>query len=522
MKFRKILSMALALGLVAGFVPANVWAQASEAADSEPIDFAALSPGELFALYRADNDRWIDEPCDFGVPILTQMMKHAADPSAVERGRFLAEALCADEQSDYRRGATVMSAFAAKYPDADTTSLTLYFARRNEDADTALSHLSALKPDQMERLQPRSFWPVVQMIRRAGQEDAFEDLALGWFKGLWASELTVELQAGLARYALSAAARSDNREIVGDLLSYITSPRTYVDLLTERKYEPLWPLIEKRAGPNLKNVGREDVDLKLARLENEEADRDRFSDAAHALHFNGQYSEVVKLAGQWRSRDNRGKEIEEGDGWALNLQAYAYDSLGEPEKADAVFDELAVLDPEEHGWVVNFVINRASRLVGQGRWEAGLAATDLARTVAENFGSTYAKMIIARDRACAFKKLGRDDAIEAELTFLRENSEDAIHLAAQGMMCLDQNDEAAKLLLDGLRSEATRGSALLAFQDPDLDLFYTQSVLPTAIDLLADHPELAAELAKHVRPMPEAYRPIASIKRKKLDLPSWN
>lgn len=159
------------------------------------------------------------------------------------------------------------------------------------------------------------------------------------------------------------------------------------------------------------------------------------------------------------------------------------------------------------------MINRASRLTGQGRWNEGLEATVLARAVAEQHGSTYAKTIIARDRACALERLGRADEAAGELAFLRENWKDGVALAARGLMCHGLRDEAADLLLEGLRDETVEDSAISAFLTDALDLFYTASILPDANDLLADYPELAAELGKHMRAMPEAYIPQAALRR---------
>jgi hypothetical protein len=80
-------------------------------------------------------------------------------------------------------------------------------------------------------------------------------------------------------------------------------------------------------------------------------------------------------------------------------------------------------------------------------------------------------------------------------------------------MCHDFRDEAAGLLLQGLRDETVRDSAIGAFLTDELDLFYTASILPDARDVLATSPELADELDKHMRAMPEAYIPQAALRR---------
>jgi len=72
-----------------------------------------------------------------------------------------------------------------------------------------------------------------------------------------------------------------------------------------------------------------------------------------------------------------------------------------------------------------------------------------------------------------------------------------------------------------LDDAATRASAISALQSPSADLFYSQSILPSAHDLLADYPALAAAFASHARLLPEALTPRAAQLRKSLDLPEW-
>lgn len=506
----------LNLAIVSLAFSSSAWAAQGEP-NSIP-DFDGMEYGELIREFQKERGRWARESCEFGVPILTAMSRKNPSSDPVKNLRLLAQIYCADERDDYAEAAQVLATLENDFPDQDHNDLGFYLAARTDDAEDALSRLKALDFDQVKDLSEDRLWSVSRMLTRVGRSTDLNDVALDWSQNGKFGALSRNQQSGMAYRALDAAVRKKRIEAVDGLLIYITSPRSYVTLLTDRKYEPIWPKIEARAGPNMSLIGQENVMLKLARLENNELDRDRFSDAAHALHFNGQFEDAIELADQWQRREERGSAIEEGDAWALNIQAYAYDSLGQPEKADAIFDRLAKLDPEKNSWVVNFVINRASRIVGQGRWSEGLEAAELARSVP---GSTYAELIVARDFTCALKKLGRIDESEKELPFLRENAEDGVALSVQGLMCHDLNAEAAQLLIDALANPITRDRAIAAFEVDELDLFYTQSILPNARDLLEDFPELAEQLAKYVRPMPEEYIPTASVKRVTLDLPSW-
>jgi tetratricopeptide (TPR) repeat protein len=507
---------ALAAGaLAATFMIAPVAAQDEPA----PLpDFAAMTGPQAFQTMRDNPGRWLREPCDFGMPLLEVMQRAEPENIPVVRGNLYVEALCADQNKRYQDGANLIRKLNAMDADSPEVGLTLYFARQTDDADWALETLSVLRGEQLGSLTTSSFWSSARAIRQAGRQADLEALALKWFDDSQIAFIDTDLHSGLARNALIAAARDSRSDIALQLLGYISDPSTYVEMLTAREFEPFWPQIEERAGPGLEKVGAENVETTRLRLSYAPADRDRFSAAARALHFNGDFQTAVELADRWRQREERGLELEEGDAWALNIQAYAYDSLGQPEKADAVFEELAALDPEDNNWLVNFVINRASRLVGHGRWAEGLAAAQLARTVP---GSTYAEMIVAKDHACALYQMGRADDAQAEIVFLRENRNESVHLAAQGLLCLGLRDEAAQMLIAGLADPATRPSAIAALERAEADLFYTQSTLPPPRALMEEYPELAAAFAQHARDLPEAFIPRASRLRARLDLPEW-
>ena len=518
---RSLLAVALGLGAALAAPLAAQPEQKGKSPNSEAAgtpDFAAMDGPQAFRMFNAQRDRVVEESCGFGVPLLDAMERAEPDNQSVIRYGLFIQALCADTEKRYDDGADLARQINAIDPAVPEVGLTLYFARQTRDADWALEMLGSLDREQIAALSRDSLWQSVRAVRQEGRGDEVEALMLGWVEGGQLPFFDSDLWEPLARNALGAAAREGRSDLAPQLLGYITDPSIYISLLTQRKYASLWPKIEARAGANLETIGAENVAIARQRLTNAPGDRDRFSDAAYALHFHGEYEEVIALAQSWRDREERGVGIEEGDAWALNLQAYAFDALGQPERADAIFDELASYDPVEHDWVINFVINRASRLVGYGRWEEGLAAAQLARTVR---GSTYAEMIVAKDHACALAALGRADETAVELDFLRENKVESVALAAQGLLCLGLRDEAAALLIEAFDDPATRESAIDALLSSEADLFYTESILPSARSLLSEYPALAEAFAEHARDLPEAYVPRASQRREDLDLPDW-
>ncbi len=513
------------LSLIAGFALLSgspVSAQDTHQSPAETIpDFSQMNSVEALNTFRENGDRWIEQPCDFGVPLLAVMEKFDPGAIGIKRASLWSEALCADEEDRFSDGAAIVRALHELDPKGSNVSLILYFAERAKDGDLALDQFGWLRGKTFEGLERDRLWALVRMLRSQGRIEDFQKIAFSWFEDSQIAFIDSDLHSSLAAQALVEVARAGRIDMADEMLSYITLPSSYIDLLTDRRYEPLRRRIEDRAGINLVAVGAQDVEITGRQLTNAPTDRDRFSAAAHALHYHGEFQAAIDLAQTWRMRQERGLALEEGDGWALNIQAYAHDSLGQPDRADAIFDELAAVEADANPWVVNFVINRASRLVGQGRWEEGLKATSLARAVAADYGSTYAKMIIARDRACVLKQLGRTDEAAPELAYLRENSAEGLQFAVQGLLCHEQRDEAASMLIEGLQGTRLRSTAIGTLEAPQADLFYTQSILPNGRDLLAEYPELKALWAEHARDLPAQFVPRAATLRVTLNLPDW-
>lgn len=492
-------------------VATPLWAAKSDQGD-QTFDPTGLTQEQLAAKVADKSDPWFRHPCSVGIPLFDELHHRNQEDEAHIRGQLYATALCDDEKHDFIAGLAHTKELETRFPDYNWSSLGLYFALRSENAAEFLDRLRALDDNGLRKLDPSRFWAGFRMVRKQGLEAELENLALDWVDQRKLGILSADIQSSIAVRAMNAAIRADRLSLVSNLLLSVRSPLTYIDLLFDRRYERIWPQIEQRAGKNLAIVGEEYADWALARLENNKRDRDRFSVAAHALHYAGQFEDAAALARDWRERDGAMDAIEEGDAWALNIEAYANDALGRPEEADKVFDQLAALDPNTHPWVVNFVINRASRLVGQERWEDGLEATKLAQSVAERYGSPYAKMIIAKDRTCALIALGRKDEIEPELAFLRDNITESYREAAQGLMCAGLREEAARLLIEGIRDERFRYTALATLQSSQFDLFYTPSKLPQPNELLAESSELKAAFETYARIIPAEFVPVASLR----------
>ena len=493
-----------------------VWASAVSAQE-EPADFQSMTAAELQDRVAAMQTEGFRNACATKVPLFTELARRNPSHPGIKALGLDAAAFCAFEEGRDAEGLRLLKQGERGLSSETFDRLGLYFANRLKDAPEALARLRSLAATgQLGDIPPESIFAALDLIRRDGlreelNEFAYQLTATGGF-----AYLDFDVQGSLASGALRHAAKIGDHSRVEELLAYDPNPVGFLILLYDNGYAPIWPQVEAYAGDNLANVSDAYVKVTAERLTEKPEDRDRLSSYAHALLFAGRFQEVVDVARNWRQERGNLDGLEEGDAWSLNVEAFALDALGRVSEADQVFDQLATLPADEFPWVVNFVINRGSRLVGQERWEEGLAASDLAWSVADEHGSTYAKLLVARDRTCALEHLGRGREARRDIEFLLAHFDDYAPIATTGLLCVGRKAEAERLLAGALSKQLPRGAVLNEMQDARFELFYTPSALPKARDIVLASPELSEEVMKDVRVIPDRFVPIAYLRRMQL------
>lgn len=493
-------------------------AAAQDSGEPAP-DFGAMTDEQLGTRLAAIGREGFRDPCTRVVPLFTELHRRNPRETRYDSGLLVAQAYCAYQEKRFAEGMRYLRRAERDNPGpGGIEPLGLYFATELKDGEAALSRLRGLAATGGIVALPIDVlgW-TFRAIREDGRGEELGAFAYQLATSSTFERMDVRVQGMLASNALAHVAGSGETTQVDALLRHVRSPSSVLDLLALREYEAIWPQVERHAGDNLASLSDDYVAWTAARLADKPEDRDRLSENSYALLYAGRYREAVELAQGWLDRKQHEGEIEEGDGWALNIQAYAYDALGQPEEADRVFDRLARISPDEHPWVVNFLINREVRLVELGRWEDGLAASEVARPSTDKHGTPYARMLVASYRACALHKLGQTDESARELDFVREHFADAPGAGGVALLCADRDDEAAKLLGTTLADEASRAGFLDDMQDARFDLFGTpQPQLREPRELVLARPELRDAALQHVRLLPDRFVPVAYLRREEL------
>jgi tetratricopeptide (TPR) repeat protein len=321
------------------------------------------------------------------------------------------------------------------------------------------------------------------------------------------AENLLDLEAG--RGALANAPKYLSNMVEMQNLSYMLSSRTF---------EKAWPLIEKTVGKNMTTISEKSVAQASSTYSADTANRKAFQEFAHALHYAGKFEDVVALVQTFDHNSSNISNMTEDDAWALNVEAYSLDALGRPAEAEKVFDLITSVpyDSMNTAWLVSFAINQALRFVETGQWQKGFEAASLAEKIADKSGNAYAKILINQAKVCSLSALGRtaEALLIADEVFKSRKA--SYSIAAVSMLCLGENDKAAKIAIEGLSDAEGKGGVVADLQKREFQLFYTRSKLPTLRELLRSRPDVSAAFDKVARDIPDEFMPLAGIQREKM------
>ena len=513
MEIKRIAVLVLVLGLIA--LPNAVVASVQGGDSSSKSPYAGLSDDDLlFALNVAMAG---EDPayCQEMLPLLREMIKRGTFTGSVEKAGALTEVMCAREQrrwSDAYRLLLEAEKVGADDAGALGFELALYVEKYEDALDRLLSIAAEDDPAEVMSVYVEDVLFLKSMLSKDGPAGAEERMLQGLFDSPHFSEFSPRIQQPIAYSMLEMDAEKGRIEGAAGRLTYVKNPLTYIYLLSDRKFAPIWPMLEASVGPNLSAVSKAYVDETARRHAGNPSDDYAVQEYAHALLYAGRFEEVVALV-DVKDVTN----MTEQQGWALNVKAYALDALGRSAEADAIFDSIAAI-PYKSGandWLVSFTINRAYRLSELGRFEAALKANRLAESMP---GSDFANMLTLAIKVCSLAGLDRRVGLKPLIQRVYDKRADSYANAAMAMLCVNEVDMAASIVREALADPESSGDMAKELQRPEFNLFYTRGALPVLYDALHDRPDIRAALNKAGQFIPDAYIPEAGLRRMKIEL----
>lgn len=511
--------MRLLLPILMALAPAS-----AQSAAPDRSDLTDLADQELLGLFNRQIAGDAENHCQISALISEMVRRNLSGGIDGYQAEYATR--CAIDRQDWAEAYRNMKQWEKLGGDsAPTMEWGFRLAFVAAEYDEALDRLEILArlddPWQLTSLSDDILFALVQRFNKDDDNDRSMRLYRTLYRSPHFERLSTDIRSISASRMLKMQIETDGAGAlgdVGDMLGQISSPYSYIPLLADRLYEPIWPQIEQHAGPNMANILTRNLQERKSGFEAKPDDKEKRQQYGHSLLFSGRFEDVVTLAAAIDHSDAGSQSWNEDDGWMLNLEAYALDALGDTEAADRIFDQFGKIDhrPGENPWLVNFVINRASRLVAQGRWGEGLAASQLAAEVSKDSGSPYANMLVRKARLCALHGLGRSEETQAVMSDIVENQDDALEVAANALLCAGEREQAARMVIKGLEDDKKQAQFIEALQKPAFELFYAASTLPNIHEELGNHPDVAKVFDRLARPVPDDFIPLVGARRKSL------
>lgn len=504
---KRLTATAIPLAL---FAIAPLWAKAPPS----PEKLATMSDEDLGTAFAKANDRSnATSACD-AAPYVSEIARRRHSGQMDGYAAFF-NGLCALMQGRSAEALKDADTVELVTPVADLRDMSagvdqmaLYGAGQSKNWTSFAEHAGHVahrdSAEEFEQLDPDLFRFGLQRMTRKDSDAT----VLAFVRADAFDHLDKDLRQTVAYRAIGAALRADDLALASRMFATVEEPESYLDMLIDREYEPLWPHIAKEAGPHLRAViGHYAAKTDADRAANPGDAADRKT-AARAKLLAGDYAGVVDLASGIDQSDKGLAKIGEDDAWLLNTEVMALDRLDRRAEADRIFDGMARLSPKGRGWLVNFVINRADRLVGVGRWAEALPAAELAVKVAETQGSPYAKEVAAADRYCAAIKADPARDLAVWWQEIDANWKENIGAAVQAAQCKGDPATAIRYLREGLRDEDNRHTVLLALQPRAADFYRDEgNMFEEPRKYLEQAPDLKALYEQYGRDLPDGLLP---------------
>lgn len=372
-------------------------------------------------------------------------------------------------------------------------------AKRADVSAERLDLMIARFPDAVRELSPHA---VNFVLRDQGQEKdrRSEDRVIG----LASLGFGGDLPAGdyMAIRAIDILVERGAMAAATDLVRYVDEPRIVEDMLIQKRYSALWPLLEKRAGPHLETVRASSVKTAEQAYAQSPDDDERLSDLIYALSHANRHREAIALRSRLPATREAMATASEDMGWAVNNLALALHEAGRPDEADSVFALLTEAPVRENNWLVSMLINRLELLVTGGRFKKALP---LIEPTAKAKGTPYAEQLVRRLRYCTMAGLGQREEAAKLLPDLLAHADDAYHATVDALLCGGLVDKAEEVALAALKSG--KGEAFLRTLQANLLTADSPTAWHDRWKLLRGRPAIRTEFERLARDMPAQFLP---------------
>jgi TPR repeat protein len=244
-------------------------------------------------------------------------------------------------------------------------------------------------------------------------------------------------------------------------LLQITTAAPLLDLMIDKRYEALWPALEKRAGLDLKKA----IDAELVESQRKYAvspdDFVLLQARIRALRQAGAPAQAVELATVKLADFSKIREGGKEAFWAANSLAYALAEEGKVDQGFSLMDDLNNLDAEKYPDIVSMQINRILMLMEYGYYEKAIKAAD---DFDPKYANDYGTMFVWFAKACSSYQLDKREEADKIFAKISAGGNENKGIYFDALLCKGDLDGAERLLVEQMKDTAKRSTGLRRFQ----------------------------------------------------------
>lgn len=278
----------------------------------------------------------------------------------------------------------------------------------------------------------------------------------------WQPQDRPDMRDVLAQGAIEALLEKREINEAAGLLDRVEMPEMLYVMATERHYEPLWPQIEARLGPQAGKAIDRFAAQRLADYGRNPGDPHLTREAIRAFVLLGRYPEAAEIAAQVPIIDGMGED----EVVSVRYHAQALAALGRRGEAANRLRAFTGLDLAKTPEAASGLVGLAETLDEDGQAEQALAAARAALARGGEVLSPWGKVWLKRTEACALGALGRTAEARAAGDGLKRDAAQNQAAAIEGLLCLGRDDEAAAIALSAFATTEGAGAIIDQFQ-PD-------------------------------------------------------
>lgn len=372
-----------------------------------------------------------------------------------------------------------------------------------DTGEAALSRLIDAFPETVREMAHTDIHSLLRAFRDRDEDQRADALIVrlaGIGFGNW--EVRPWLAMTAARLLLARGEVDEATSLIGP----IASREVLETALVQKQFAQLWPALEAQAGSHMERAETAAILRAERRLAEKLGDVVEQRGLVRALREARRFDEAERAVGDFAATPESMRQIDEDGGWLVDDHARLLHEAGRKEEAYRRYAAMRAIDIEEKPWLINMVINRISRLVGDRRFAEAEPLLAEAPALAEKYGSPYAQQLVRKLKVCAAQGLGRRSEAEALGAELMKHADDAPMATIDGLVCLDRLAEAEERVIAVLGDAEDSEYAIMALQPatPDGD---EPSLWTEIWTRLRDRPAVAAAFGKVGRDLPESMRP---------------